>query len=104
MNEYLMYATFVCLGIIVVCILANLMVSAKKGKTSKGVNRVMYLSAILAVVLNAVRMTFRSGDYNGTLVFANIVVLVSLLISFRRMERGEENMTGSNPEDSKKKA
>lgn len=101
MNEYLMYATFACVGLIVICIIANLLVSAKKGKTSKGVNRLMYISGIAAVIFNAIRMTFRSGDYNGTLIFANVIVLISLLISFRRMERGEENITGNATEEKK---
>ncbi len=90
MNTGLMYGTFVFLGLIVVCWVGNLVMVQKKGEPSLWLSRGLYLSGLIAVVLNALRMLVAVESYQGTLVFANIVAFVCILIAFVRMEKDQK--------------
>lgn len=86
MNTYLMYGTFVLLGLILVFWIINLVLIRKKGEPSVWVSRGLYISGLLAVAVNAVRMGMMTSTYPGTMVFANIVAFLCILIAFIRME------------------
>lgn len=91
MNTYLMYGTFVLLGLLLVCWFINLILVQKKGEPSLWASRGLYIFGLLAVVLNAVRVGMTAKTYPGTLVFANIVAFICILIAFIRMEKEHKN-------------
>ena len=90
MDTYLMYGTFIFAGLLVVCWLANLVFVMKRGEPSIWCSRGLYLFGLIAVVFNAVRMFVTRDSYRGTLVFANIVAFICIVIAFVRMERAEK--------------
>ena len=87
MNQILMYGTFGFLGLVLVCSIISMMQVAKKGKASIWVSRGIYLFGLIAVVLNLVRMTLVFDDYKGTMVAANVIALVCILVALLRAER-----------------
>ena len=86
MNTYLMYGTVVLLGLVIVCWIGNLILVQKKGGPSLWLSRGLYICGMLAVVLNAARMLVIRDTYRGTLVFANIVAFICILVAFIRAE------------------
>lgn len=87
MNQILMYGTFGFLGLVVVCWIVSMVQVAKQGKASIWMSRGIYVFGLIAVVLNLARMTIAFDDYKGTMVFANVIALICILIAFVRAER-----------------
>lgn len=88
MNEILLYSAFVCLGLLLLCLVGNLIMVAKKGKPSVLLSRGLYVFGISAVICNGIRMAVGG---QGTLVLANVVVLICIVVAFVRMERERRN-------------
>ena len=86
MNQALMYGTFAFLGIVILLMIVSAIQVGRNKKVSIWINRGMYVAGGLAVLLNLVRMAIAFGDYKGTLIFANVIVLVCIIISAGRQE------------------
>ena len=100
MNQILMYGTFGFLGLVLVCWIVSMVQVAKKGKSSIWMNRGIYAFGLVAVVLNLIRMTVVFDDYKGTMVFANVIALICILIAFVRAEREHKSPSdGGNAEE-----
>lgn len=86
MNQALLYATFALLGIVGLMMLVSIVQVGRNKKVSIWINRISYLAGAIAVVLNLVRMIIAFSDYKGTLIFANAIVLLCIIISAGRQE------------------
>ncbi len=73
------------LGLLVVLMLANIYVTYKTKRASKLLVRASYLIGLVLAVINGLRML---GD-SYTMVFANVLVLASLIFAWVRTEKGE---------------
>ena len=91
MNQILMYGTFAFLGLVLVCWIVSMGQVAKQGKASIWMSRGIYAFGAVAVVLNLIRMTIVFDDYKGTMVAANVIALICILIAFGRAERDHRN-------------
>ena len=87
MNQILMYGTFGFLGLVLVCWIISMVQVAKMEKASIWVSRGIYVFGAVAVILNLVRMTVIYDDYKGTMVAANVIALICILVAFLRAER-----------------
>ena len=86
MNQALLYATFAFLGIVVLMMLISILLVARNKPASIWITRISYLSGGIAVLLNLVRMIVAFDDYKGTLIFANVIVLLCIIVSAGRQE------------------
>ena len=86
MNQILMYGTFAFLGIVVLMMLISILMVARNKPASIWITRISYLSGGIAVLLNLVRMIIAFDEYKGTLIFANVIVLLCIVISAGRQE------------------
>lgn len=73
------------LGVLVVLLLANLYITFKTKKSSKLLVRINYLLGILLLLVNSIRIL--ADSY--TMVVGNIIVLISLLVAWVKMEKAE---------------
>lgn len=87
MNQILMYGTFGFLGLVVVCWIVSMIQVAKQGKASIWMSRGIYVFGLIAIVLNLIRMTIAFDSYKGTMVAANVIALICILVAFIRAER-----------------
>ena len=87
MNQILMYGTFGFLALVLVCWIVSMVQVAKQGKASVWMSRGIYAFGAIAVILNLVRMAIVFDDYKGTMVLANVIALICILIAFVRAER-----------------
>ena len=87
MNQILMYGTFGFLGLVLVCWVVSMVQVAKRGKASIWMSRGIYVFGAVAVVLNLIRMALVIETYKGTMIFANVIALLCILIAFGRAER-----------------
>ena len=99
MNQVLMYGTFAFLGLVVVLMLLSVVLVARNKTVSIWINRGMYAFGALAVLLNLIRMFIAFSDYKGTMVFANVIVLISLIISAGRQEMARKMPPEENEEE-----
>lgn len=86
MNQVLMYGTFAFLGLVVLLMIVSAVQVGRNKPVSIWINRGMYICGALAVLLNLIRMFIAFKDYKGTLVFANVIVFVCIIISAGRQE------------------
>lgn len=84
-TEIVLYVAVGLLALVLACWIINLVLVSRKKESNLWLSRLMYLAATVAVVLNAVRSAV---VYTGkSMLVANIVVLVCIIISLVRMER-----------------
>ncbi len=88
LNQNLLIATFVCAGILALFLVLNIIRIARGKDSSKLFTILLHIAGIAAAVFNAVRVYFIYEDSKGVMVAANIIVIVSLLISLVRAIRG----------------
>ena len=99
-TEIVLYAAVALLALVLLCWIINLVLVARKKEPNLWISRLMYLAAIIAVILNAVRSAV---VYTGkSMLVANIVVLVCVIISLVRMERVHKY--GEPPENDEEEA
>jgi hypothetical protein len=82
-----MYGTFGFLGLVLVCWIISMVQVAKQGKASIWTSRGIYVFGAVAVILNLIRMAVVFETYKGTMIFANVIALICILIAFARVER-----------------
>ncbi len=84
-TQTILYVSVGALALVLLCWTVNMILVFRGKKSSMLLSRIMYLLAIAAVVLLAVR----SGVvYNEkTMLAADLVVLVCIVISYVRLER-----------------
>lgn len=83
-TEILLYTAIGLMAVVVLCWVLNLVRVARNKETSIWLNRGMYAAALAAVVLNAIRSGVVYEE--KTMLVANLVVLVCVVISLVRTE------------------
>lgn len=91
-----LYTAAALLGVVLLCWLGNLILVLRKKEASMALNRIMYLAALAAVAINAVRSAVVYSE--KTMLAANIVVLVCLIVAFVRTERVHKYGEPQDPE------
>ena len=86
MESTILYAIFILGGLLLLCMVVNIILTAKKGAPNKWLTRILYLSGIACVILSAVRIAIQNSGNSAMLIIACVIVLVSILISFWRSE------------------
>ncbi|HIV17549.1 MAG TPA: hypothetical protein IAB17_06120 [Candidatus Alectryocaccobium stercorigallinarum] len=86
MESTILYAIFILGGLLVLCMVANIILTAKKGAPNKWLTRILYLSGIACVILSIVRIAMKYSENSTMLIIACVIVLASILISFWRSE------------------
>lgn len=82
--DIITYVLYGCGALILLLFIANLLLVKKRGEDSALIRRVLYVVAIIAVILGIIRAKFL---YSETVLFANVMVLLCLIISFVRSEK-----------------
>lgn len=82
--DIITYVLYGCGALILLLFIANLLLVKKRGEDSALIRRVLYVVAIIAVILGIIRAKFL---YSETVLFANVMVLICLIISFVRSEK-----------------
>lgn len=84
-TQIVLYTAVALLALVLVCWIVNLVLVSRKKEPNIWISRLMYLAAIIAVILNAVRSAV---VYTGkSMLAANLIVLVCVAVSLVRMER-----------------
>lgn len=91
MRTYLTYGVLVLFGMVLLCWIINMILAKRKNENSVWLGRGVYMFGMLAVVLNAVRVWMLYDDSKGIMIAAHVVVLLSVVVSFFRMERENKN-------------
>ena len=78
---------FIGLAIIAILFGVSFYMTYKGKKVPKNINRAIYIIGIIVVILNIFRQL--ELDAGSTMIFANIVAIVALAISWYRLERGK---------------
>ena len=86
MNQALMYGTFAFLGIVVLLLAVSAVQVGRNKKVSIWISRGMYVAGGLAILLNLIRMIVALDNYKGTMIFANVIALLCIIISAGRQE------------------
>lgn len=86
MESTILYAIFILGGILLLCMIINIVLTAKKGAPSKWLTRILYISGIACVGLSIVRIAMKYSENSVMLIIACVIVLASILISFWRSE------------------
>ena len=84
-TQIVLYIAVTLLALVLACWIINLVLVLRKKESSIWISRLMYLAAMIAVILNAVRSAVVYTD--KSLLVANIIVFVCVIISLIRMER-----------------
>lgn len=80
-----LYVAVGLLALVLACWIVNLVLTSRRKQPSMLLNRLMYLLAIAAIILNAVRSAV---VYSGkSMLVANLVALACIIISLVRTER-----------------
>lgn len=90
MGEFFWYATVVFLVIVVTAMVVSLIQVSRTGRASVWLNRILYLAGIAAALMNFIRMLLVYETYKGTMAFASVIVIVSLVVGLIRSEQKEE--------------
>lgn len=93
-TEVVLYVALGLLGLVVLCWAGNMVLVLRKKSSSLLLSRIMYLTALAAILLSTVRSAVVYSE--KTFLIANLIVLACIIISFRRMETARRN---GNPED-----
>ena len=56
------------------------------------VNRGVYIFGMIAALFNGIRVYLTYNSYKGSMVAANVVAFLCILVSFVRMEKGDPTM------------
>ncbi len=101
MNQFFLIATLTCVGLLVVCMAVNIVRAVQKKEHSKWMSRLMHLFGMLATVFNTIRIIPLYDDNRGTMIAANVIVFLSLIVSLVRSERPpvEEKDSDEDSED-----
>lgn len=103
MDRILLIGTFVCIGILALFFILNIIRAVRGKEASKVFTIGLHLSGIAAAVFNAVRVFRIYDDSRGVMLAANIIVIISLVISLMRSVRGTPEMDeGSDKENAAK--
>ena len=94
-TDVISYVTLGLFAVVLLSWLLNLLLLALKKPSSILLSRIMYVAALVAAVLSSIRTAVVYTE--KTLLVANIVVLVCVIISFRRAERLHKY--GPEPDD-----
>ena len=92
METILLYATFGFVGLMVVCMVLNIVNTAKNGTPSVWGTRGLYIFGIAAAVANTIRIALMKSNNRGTILFACGVVIICLIIGLVRSEKGDPVM------------
>ncbi|WP_308753684.1 hypothetical protein [uncultured Anaerotruncus sp.] len=87
--DYALYLVFGGVAFILLAFAANLIITAKTGKSSLLLSRIYYVAAIVTVLINLVRSV---AVYNWGIWLANLLVLACVGVAFRRSERDAKSM------------
>lgn len=98
--DIITYVLYGCGALILLLFIANLLLVKKRGEDSALIRRLLYVVAIIAVILGIIRAKFL---YSETVLFANVMVLLCLIISFVRSEKPvqplpDEEENGEHPQ------
>ena len=98
--DIITYVLYGCGALILLLFIANLLLVKKRGEDSALIRRLLYVVAIIAVILGIIRAKFL---YSETVLFANVMVLICLIISFVRSEKPvqplpDEEENGETPQ------
>lgn len=64
-----------------------MLLTHRRGQPSIVLGRCVFILGILAVLLNIIRIIRIYDNSRGVMLLANVIVLVSILVGFRRNER-----------------
>ena len=93
--DIIVYVLYGCGALIVLLFATNLILVKKRGEDSPLVRRLLYVVAIIAVILGIIRAKF---VYSETVLFANVLVLLCLIVSFVRSEKPPQPMEDEEEE------
>ncbi|MCI8649763.1 MAG: hypothetical protein HFG20_06575 [Anaerotruncus sp.] len=96
-TDVALYAALGLLAVVLLCWGGNLFLVSRKGSPSMLLSRIMYLAAIAAVLFNTARSAVAYNE--KSMLVANLIVLVCIIISFRRMERFHKYGEPQDPEE-----
>ena len=82
--DTIVYILYGCGALILLLFIANLILAKIRGTDSKWVRRLLYIVAIIAAVLGTIRSKF---VYSETVFFADILVVLCIIIAFVRSEK-----------------
>ena len=100
-DKIFLYATFFFVGMMVLSLILNVFYTAKKEKPSVWGTRGLYGFGILAAIANGIRMVLTAHSDKGTLIFANVIVIICLVIGLIRSEKGDPMMEKIAEEEQK---
>ena len=89
-TDILKYCLFGLGALILLLLITNIVLATKRGKDSDLVRRLMYILAFIAVIIAIIRSF---ALYSSTVVFADALVLVCLIVAFIRSERKPADLT-----------
>lgn len=89
-TDILKYCLFGLGALILLLLITNIMLATKRGKDSDLVRRLMYILAFVAVIIAIIRSF---ALYSSTVVFADVLVLVCLIVAFIRSEHKPADLT-----------
>lgn len=98
MERYFTIGCVAALAVTVLCFLGNLVVTSRRGQPMQGLTRGVYLSGAVAAALNMGRVWFGYQDSRGTMMAANVVALVCILVAYRRAMQPQEPDEEEEPE------
>ena len=87
-NQIFLILTFVCVGILVIAMIINIVRTARGKEASKAAAVVLHLAGIAAAVFNAIRIAPLYQDNRGVMIAANVIVIISLVVSLLRTLNG----------------
>lgn len=95
-TEVMLYAALGLLVLVVLCWVGNMILVLRKKNSSILLSRIMYLTALAAILLSTVRSAVVYSE--KTFLVANLIVLACIIISFRRMEMTHKYGEPEDPE------
>ncbi|WP_459129734.1 hypothetical protein [Guggenheimella bovis] len=83
----LTYAVFAFMAAMLLFIILNAVSTKKSGKINPKLSRSTYIFGFLTIITNLVRLFLTKEQGHGTMVFANIIILASLIYSYLRQNK-----------------
>ena len=91
MSTYLTCGVLALFGLVLLCWIVNMLLAKRKNQSSIWLGRGVYVFGMLAVALNAVRAWMLYDDSKWVMMAAHVVVLLSVVVAFVRMEKEHKN-------------
>lgn len=91
MEKNLLYLVIGFLALLVIFWLLNLLLIKKKNRTSVWLSRGVYISGILCVLVNIIRINMTYEVNRGMHFLSNTIVLISIIIAFVRWEKASSD-------------